>query len=890
MAGSGDTIEMPALGRPFQLGMLYDCRNDALIPGITLWGLERLRMDVNTKPQPRTEFEIIASDTIEDKANALNVTASLKASFLGGLVEVGGSAKYLNDTKTSKQQARVTLQYSATTRFEQLTMNHLGAENVAYPAVFEQGTATHVVTAVLYGAQAFFVFDREVSSSENVREIEGSLQIAIKKLPTFSVEGEGSVKMDEKDKLNADKFNCKFHGDFALENNPTNFQDAIKTYSTLPTLLGENGEKAVPMKVWLYPLTKLDSKAAKLVREISLMLVSDAQTAMEDLAELDMRCNDMGKNLIARTFPEIQKKIQKFKDVCKQHRQNFQKELAGLLPSIRGGGKEEGALVDILTRKSLSLFNMQKLNEFLDTKEREMNYVNSCLSVLKNIDMVSSQNELEKIVLNPGVDGDLDFVVSFTFTSLHNEEPYLADLHLCLRTQSTKDTQDPAASSESKESKSKAWFEDKEIYKKARKAAKCFSDFARVNESNKKTRFIVASVPDEANPGASIYLYADGDLLSTDFQPPSKPLPLLVGGVRNDRVQLTLKPATYGKAEICGYRAEYRLVGQENWAAVNVSNTQETLTVTGLRPNTQYQFRYAAVSKPGLSESSDVSDTVKTLPPTNPPGKPVAAAIASSALALAWESPHASGDGVSISEYKVQYREAAGEAKWLERKTGKRTESCTIDGLMPQTPYRFRVSAVCADGAESDPSEEIRISTLKKVNLSLDPATAHPELVLSADLRSVSRGEKSQMVADNPWRFHDVLCVLGSEGFTSGKHSWLVKVEGGLTRDWAVGVARESVKRDGEFGFTPEEGVWVVQKWGSARDYRAHTSPITRLSLSREPSEILVSLDYEGRQVAFHYADDLALIFTFQQASFNREKIFPFLWVWGTGFQLTLCP
>nr|XP_025035771.1 stonustoxin subunit alpha-like [Pelodiscus sinensis] len=624
MACAADTIAMPALGRPFQLGMLYDCRKDALIPGITLWGLEELHEDVNTKPQPWTNYEIIASDTIADKASALHVTASLKASFLGGLVEVGGSAKYLNDTKTSKHQARVTLQYSTTTRFEQLTMSHLGAGNVSYPAVFDQGTATHVVTAVLYGAQAFFVFDREVSSSESVQEIQGSLQIAIKKIPLFSVEGEGSLKMDDTEKLNANKFNCKFHGDFALEKNPTTFQDAMTIYSTLPKMLGENGENAVPMRVWLYPLTKLDSRAAQLVREISLALISEAQTAMEDLAELDMRCNDMGKNPIARTFPEIQRKIQQFQDLCMQHRQTFQKELAGLLPSIRGGGKEEGALVDILSHHSMSPFNTQKLSKFLDKKEREMNYVAN-LSALSKADVVPSQAELEKIVLNPG----LDFVISFIFTSLQDEEPYLSDLHLCLQIQSTEDSEDLSpASSDSEEPKSKPWFEDKEIYAKARKAAKSFSDFARANESNGKTRFIVASVPDEDNPGTSIYLYEDGELRSTNFQPPSKPLPLLIGGVQHDRVQLTLKPAAYGRAEICGYRAEYRLVGQENWVAVNVSNTQETLTVTGLRPNTQYQFRYAAVSKPGLSESSDVSDTVKTLP-TSPPGKPVATTMES---------------------------------------------------------------------------------------------------------------------------------------------------------------------------------------------------------------------------------------------------------------------
>ncbi|XP_044860101.1 uncharacterized protein LOC123363305 [Mauremys mutica] len=713
MAGSADTIEMPALGRPFQLGMLYDCRSDSLIPGITLWRLEQLRMDVNTKPQPRTEFEIIASDTIEDKANALNVTASLKASFLGGLVEVSGSAKFLNDTRKSKQQARVTLQYSATTKFEHLTMSHLGPENVSYRAVFDQGTATHVVTAVLYGAQAFFVFDREVSSSENVRDIEGTLQIVMKKIPLFSIEGEGAVKMDEKEKLNAEKFNCKFHGDFALERNPTNFQDAMKIYSTLPKLLGDSGEKAVPMRVWLYPLTKLDSRAAQLVREISLSLISDAQTAMEELAELNMRCNDMAKNPIATSFPEIKLKIQQFRDLCKQHRQTFQKQLASLLPSIRGGGKEEGALVDILSCKNQSPFNIQSLSEFLDTKEKEMNYVNSYLRILSNVEVVSSQSELDEIVLSP----ELNFIVSFTFTSLHEEEPYLSDLKQWLQTQFIRETHDPAsASSVAEKPKSKVWFKEKEINTKSRKSAKSLSHFVSVNKSNGTTRFIVASLPDKDNPGTSIYLYEDGELVSTNFGPPSKPLPALIGGIRHDRVQLTFNPEAYGRAAISGYRAEYRIVGQENWTAVNVNNTQVTFTVTGLRANIEYQFRYAAVSKPGLSESSDVSDPVKTLP-SSPPGKPIATTVDSSAITLSWESPSVIGDGVTIREYQVEYKEEAegerheGKEKWLERRTGKRTEVCTIDGLSPRTPYRFRVSAVCADGTVSHPGEEASIST-----------------------------------------------------------------------------------------------------------------------------------------------------------------------------------
>ncbi|XP_029768650.1 stonustoxin subunit beta-like [Terrapene carolina triunguis] len=700
-------IEMPALGRPLRLGMLYDCRSDTLIPGIALWNTDTLSKQVGTTMQHKAEFQIIASDTMEAKASALSLSGSLKASFLGGLVEVNGSAAFLNDTKSSKNQARVTLKYSATTKFEQLAISHSEHQNVSYPAVYDQKKATHVVTAVLYGAQAFFVFDREVSSTESVVEIQGNMKLMIEKLPKISGGGEGPVKMEYKKASETENFSCTFYGDFALENNPVTYQDAMEIYSTLPKLLGDNGEKAVPVRVWLYPLQLLDSRAAKLVREISITLIFDAQTALEQLTELDMRCNDMMKNPIATTFPEIKKKIQQFKDLCQQHRQTFQKQLARILPAIRGGGAEEGALVDILISKKQSPFNTQRLNEFLDTKEREMNLVDSYLTRLQNVEVVSSESELEKIVLSP----EHDSVVSFTLTSIHNKEPYLSDLNFWLQRQFLEKNHDSAsASSPYETSNSKQWFEDEEIKRKARKFAKSFSDFTKVNKSQAKTRFIVASVPDEEHPGASIYLYADGELVSTNFEPPSKPLPPLIDGIRHNCVQLTFNPSDSGRAAISGYLVEYRIVGQENWTAVDVNSTQETFTVTGLRSNTEYQFRYAAVSEPGLSESSDVSDPVKTLPPTSPPGNLAMATVELFSITLTWESPSVIEDGVGIREYQVEYKEEAGgeiyeqKDKWLERRTGDRTGSCNIAELRPETTYRFRVSAVCADGAVSDPS------------------------------------------------------------------------------------------------------------------------------------------------------------------------------------------
>ncbi|XP_059827172.1 neoverrucotoxin subunit beta-like [Hypanus sabinus] len=265
-----EILQLAALGRHVQIGMLYDSRSDTLIPDVTLWNSQTILENTVSQNQPSTETEIITLDSMEKKANALNVSESLKASLLGGLVELKGSSKYFNDTKVSKQQARVTLQYKTTNKLEQLMMTHLGRQDVIYPSVFEEGTATHVITSVLYGAQAFFVFDRMVSSGENLQEIQLNMEVTIEHFQR--THGEPSLRMTEEQKCNANKLSCTFYGDFPLQNNPTSFQDFINIYTTLPILLGKAAEHSVPMTIWLYPLKKLDPKAAQLVKLLSVGL------------------------------------------------------------------------------------------------------------------------------------------------------------------------------------------------------------------------------------------------------------------------------------------------------------------------------------------------------------------------------------------------------------------------------------------------------------------------------------------------------------------------------------------------------------------------------------------------------------------------------------------
>ncbi|XP_053902896.1 E3 ubiquitin-protein ligase TRIM39-like isoform X1 [Malaclemys terrapin pileata] len=164
-----------------------------------------------------------------------------------------------------------------------------------------------------------------------------------------------------------------------------------------------------------------------------------------------------------------------------------------------------------------------------------------------------------------------------------------------------------------------------------------------------------------------------------------------------------------------------------------------------------------------------------------------------------------------------------------------------------------------------------------KANVTLDQDTAHPKLILSEDRKSVRWGDTRQQLPNNPERFDTERCVLGCEGFTSGRHWWEVEVGDGEL--WAVGVARESVGRKGGISLSPEGGIWAVERWEG--QFQALTSPVTPLPLSRVPSRIRVCLDCDRGQVTFIDAGDEAPIFTFPPGSVPGERIRPWLWVGG---------
>nr|XP_033476177.1 nuclear factor 7, brain-like [Epinephelus lanceolatus] len=150
----------------------------------------------------------------------------------------------------------------------------------------------------------------------------------------------------------------------------------------------------------------------------------------------------------------------------------------------------------------------------------------------------------------------------------------------------------------------------------------------------------------------------------------------------------------------------------------------------------------------------------------------------------------------------------------------------------------------------------------------LDPNTANPRLYLSDDLTSVRRGDTKQQLPDNPERHTKYVTVLGSEGFSSGKHSWEVEVED--HPNWRVGLAKESVDRKGETYASPEDGVWCVKhRSGKYTDVVDKTVTVKK-SLQR----IRVQLDYDRGEVSFYDPEDMTHIYTHRDTF--TEKLFPY--------------
>ncbi|XP_037389862.1 E3 ubiquitin-protein ligase TRIM39-like [Pygocentrus nattereri] len=205
----------------------------------------------------------------------------------------------------------------------------------------------------------------------------------------------------------------------------------------------------------------------------------------------------------------------------------------------------------------------------------------------------------------------------------------------------------------------------------------------------------------------------------------------------------------------------------------------------------------------------------------------------------------------------------------------KNSAEVRINTPLKVEPLRRALSQLQEDlSKEMEKIHESELNRIEQyaVDVTLDPDSAHPKLILSDDGKQVRHGDKRQNLPDKLERFDYGVSVLGKEGFSSGRFYYEVQVR--EKTKWTLGVARESCKRKGEITASPENGYWTVKLRNQTEYTAAETLPVS-LSLKQAPQKVGVFVDYEEGLVSFYDVESRSHIYSFTGQSFT-EKLYPY--------------
>ena len=369
------TQQIPTLGRPFRLGIVYDYCSDCILPDVTLWHNNVLKEVITKTSKKVSQFDII-TDILP--AEALGVEGSLKLSYLGGLIKeshISGSARYLYNYKSSKQ-ARVAIRYKYISHYEEV--NHEQIPNDQYYTLSKEDGGTHIVTGISYGVEAIFVIDQEVADRKKYQQICEGLQ---EKAARFCKALNEQCDVDLLELPAAEELSVTYFGDFsAPQRKISTFQDVAKFCKNLP----KNNSSLVPQQVCLHPLSELNSGMFPHLDLciISTHLVRQVESIMQCLHDIEIKGSNLMNTNVYQYFIGIQEQLSKFSSIVSAYKDCFVKQLGVLLPKIRGGQEKEQELEKLCLN---SHFNREVLSSWIEEKLCEITFITECLETLHHV-------------------------------------------------------------------------------------------------------------------------------------------------------------------------------------------------------------------------------------------------------------------------------------------------------------------------------------------------------------------------------------------------------------------------------------------------------------------------------------------------------------------------
>jgi hypothetical protein len=437
-------VQRPALGQSAELGSLYDGRTDAFLPLSLLRGAAPTAA-IASNDKIESDIKLSFRDSYEEKFYNLNVTPELAASFLSGIVDVDGSAKYLLDNRHSHRILQASIHHSMTTREERLDLATLEVNSLLTLNEMKVSSPTHVVVGIIWGAQTIVTARQKIGSNDKQANIRSDFQSKLESFKSI-VESGGDIELETsgQQRLKGIPSEVVVYSDLLTDDDigPDDLQSALKFIRDVPRYIAlENSGKGKPLVFALLPLDTLayltqeavELKAALSVSQLRVDCIEGFVQFFDELHDAQRKLHDYDSDIESHRFcvPAqhrhlVAKHLTKIKDLETKTKSKY----TYLLSAVKGGREDNQSFSQLLEPCNAVLLSERAIG-VTEAYQPKMNFADMIIGKgAKYIGYGASNDSLERALRNKDVD---TYVLFFDEDSRLNQSSWVANQHLLMQ-------------------------------------------------------------------------------------------------------------------------------------------------------------------------------------------------------------------------------------------------------------------------------------------------------------------------------------------------------------------------------------------------------------------------------------------------------------------------
>jgi hypothetical protein len=414
-----NTIKRKTFGRAASLGYMYDARSENVL-SLSIFNQPLFDEFIQTVDTNFSDYTYSFNDSYEEKFCNLNVEAELKLSVMAGLFQLEGSAKYLNQQKSSFKSVKGSLIYNIKTKRQFFSLTNEKLKHFVSSVALEMKNATHVIVGIDWGANTVASFEYANHEHSEIKKIEGELRAHMERI-TCSIYGEANINFNESDKKIRETLEIKFSGDFIPQNEylPNSVEKTIELMKQIPKFIEKSNDgKGVPIEIELIPIAlfekifELETKIDRLLVDVNVENINRIQIELDLHLAAKQKFNDFKKDFVEKYdyFPKSTFELIKItENNIKHFETKFRTSLSHLLVGIRSGEKQVSELSNWLEEFNKSGWCATDIENFLLENKKILNKMETIknyeslnvvfLDKKKNVEILIQQNKSKEIYI-----------------------------------------------------------------------------------------------------------------------------------------------------------------------------------------------------------------------------------------------------------------------------------------------------------------------------------------------------------------------------------------------------------------------------------------------------------------------------------------------------------